>query len=62
MGLAAAGVLARFVESILFGVRATDPVTLAGMVASLAFVALAASCLPASRAPAVDPIQSLRAD
>ncbi len=62
MGLAAAGLLARFVESFLFGVRATDPVTLAGVVALLVVVTLAASWLPASRAAAVDPIQSLRAD
>ncbi len=62
MGLIAAGVLARFVESFLFGVRATDPVTLGGVVALMLFVALAASWLPASRASAVDPIQSLRTD
>jgi predicted permease len=62
MGLVAACLLARFVESFLFGVRATDPVTLAGVVALMLFVALAASWLPASRAAAVDPIQSLRTD
>jgi predicted permease len=62
MGLVAAGLLARFVESFLFGVRATDPVTLAGVVALMLLVALAASWLPASRAALVDPIQSLRTD
>jgi ABC-type antimicrobial peptide transport system permease subunit len=61
-GLVTAGLLARFVESFLFGVRATDPVTLAGVVALMLFVALAASWLPASRAAAVDPVQSLRTD
>jgi putative ABC transport system permease protein len=62
MGLVAAGLLARFVQSFLFGVRATDPVTLAGVVALMLCVSLAASWLPASRAAAVDPIQSLRTD
>jgi len=61
-GLAAAGLLARFVETFLFGVGATDPVALAGVVALMLFVALAASWLPASRAATVDPIQSLRTD
>jgi predicted permease len=62
MGLVTAGVLARFLESFLFGVKAADPVTLADVVALMLFVALAASWLPASRAAAIDPIQSLRTD
>ena len=61
-GLAAAGFLARFVESFLFGAKATDAVTLAGVAALMLCVALAASWVPASRAAAVDPIQSLRTD
>jgi putative ABC transport system permease protein len=61
-GLAATGLLARFVESFLYGVKATDPVTLAGVAILMLFVALAASWLPASRAAAVDPVESLRAE
>ena len=61
-GLAAAGLLARFVESFLFGVKATDLETLAVVAVLMLSVALAASWLPASRAAAVDPIQSLRTD
>jgi len=61
-GLVAAGLLARFIQSFLFDVKATDPVTLGGVVGLMLCVALAASWLPASRAAAVDPIQSLRAD
>ena len=47
-------------SKLVFGVSATDPVTLAGVAAILALVALAASLIPAYRASRLDPLQALR--
>lgn len=52
----------RFVESMLFGVTAFDPATLAGTIALLAVVALLAAMFPALRAASVDPLRALRAE
>ena len=59
-GLAAALVLARLVKSMLFGIQAWDPPTLAGGVFILMAVALAASWIPARRAARVQPMDALR--
>jgi ABC-type antimicrobial peptide transport system permease subunit len=60
IGLAASVALARLLESLLFGVGAADPVTIAGVIAVLAVVAAAAAYLPARRATRVDPLSALR--
>jgi putative ABC transport system permease protein len=62
LGLAGALSLGRFLQSLLFGVGATDPVTLATVALLLAAVALAACIVPALRAVGVDPIAALRAE
>jgi predicted permease len=59
-GVGATVVLSRFMTSLLFGVTAHDPVTLAGVVSLLLFVAFAACYVPARRAVRVDPMVALR--
>lgn len=61
----AAGVLAgialtRLLETLLFDVRAYDPLTYASVSAMIAAVALAAGWVPARRAARIDPIVALR--
>ncbi len=59
--LAALGA-SRFAATLLYGVRATDPLTY-GVVALLVLIAAAAACLiPARRAARVDPMTSLRGE
>jgi predicted permease len=60
LGLGAALGLARLVESLLFGVRGADPVTLLASATMLLGVGAAAAYRPARRAARLDPIASLR--
>jgi putative ABC transport system permease protein len=52
----------RVLDSLLFGVTASDPLTFAAVSAALVVVLLLAAYLPARRATRVDPILALRAD
>jgi ABC-type antimicrobial peptide transport system permease subunit len=55
---AAAG-LGRFARGVLFAVEPADPATLAGAVAVLSVVSLAACYVPARRASRVNPVVAL---
>jgi len=62
IGAVAALGSARLLEKLVFGVSATDPLTLAAVGGTLAAVALLASLIPAYRASRIDPLNALRAD
>jgi predicted permease len=60
IGLAAAFVLSRYVESQLFGIQAADLVVYAAAAGTLAAVAALAAFVPARRASRIDPVSALR--
>ncbi len=60
LGIPATLAATRLVQAQLFGLRPSDPVTLAVAVIIIAMVTLAAAYLPARRAMGVDPIVALR--
>ena len=60
IGVPVAVGLSRFLESQLFGLSPTDPVTLGAAALLLAGVALLSGYIPARRATRVDPILALR--
>lgn len=60
LGLAGALSLARYLQSMVYGIGATDPLTLVAMGLSLLLVAVAACWIPARRATRVDALIALR--
>lgn len=62
IGVGVALASTRALSSLLFGVRALDPITFLAMPAGMVAVGLLASYLPARRASNVDPIESLKGE
>jgi len=60
VGLAGAVGLTRFLQAVLFGVSATDPITFGSVALILTAVAVGACWLPARRATRVEPMAALR--
>jgi putative ABC transport system permease protein len=59
-GIAGYLAISRLLAGQLFGVRATDPLTLVAAAVGLMLVCMAASAVPAFRAVRVDPLRALR--
>jgi ABC-type antimicrobial peptide transport system permease subunit len=59
-GLLAAIALTRFIGSMLYGLKPSDPTTLIASTLILLAIAIAAAYGPARRASRTDPIQALR--
>jgi len=62
VGLVAAAGLGRLMSSVLFGVEPFDPASYAAAVGVIVAAAALASYVPARRAAAIDPIETLRAE
>jgi predicted permease len=62
VGLATAIALTQWMSSLLFGVERLDPPTYAAVLSVLAMAAALASYVPARRAAAVDPVDTLTAE
>ncbi len=61
-GLAAAALLMRFLQSLLYGVSPFDPLTYGLVTLTLVASAVLASYVPALRATMIDPMEALRAE
>ena len=62
IGLGAAVLVTRAMESLLYGIKPDDPTSFAAAAGLLVIVTLLASYVPASRAASVDPAITLRAE
>ena len=61
-GLLGASLLTRSMQSVLYDIQPSDPVTFSEVVIVLLGASLLASWLPARRALSIDPVTALRYD
>jgi putative ABC transport system permease protein len=59
-GLIGSAILTRFLQTLLFEIKPTDPITFGVLTALLVSVALLACLIPAQRASRLDPLMALR--
>jgi ABC-type antimicrobial peptide transport system permease subunit len=62
LGLAAAALLTRALETLLFGIARVDPVTYAAVAGLALLVTVVSTVIPALGAARVDPAEALRAE
>jgi putative ABC transport system permease protein len=62
IGVAAAFMLARTIENLLYATSPTDPLTFGAAALGLTLVAVVAGYLPALRASRIEPMRALRAE
>ncbi|HEV8409207.1 MAG TPA: ABC transporter permease [Gemmatimonadaceae bacterium] len=62
IGVIGALAISRLMATLLFGVKATDPLTFVAVATMLGVIALVACYIPARRATKIDPLEALRAD
>ena len=62
VGTAGALVLTRYLQSFLYGVKPSDPLTMVAVAVLLIAVALLASYIPARRAASIEPMEALRTE
>jgi len=62
LGIGGSLALTRFLESMVFGVTTTDPVTFSAVAGLMGVVAVVASYFPARKAARTDPVAALKAD
>lgn len=62
LGTAGALALSRTMESLLYDIQSTDPITFATVAAGLGTIAVVSAWIPARRASRVDPIVTLRSE
>jgi ABC-type antimicrobial peptide transport system permease subunit len=62
IGIVAAWVAGRWIESLLFGITGRDIATLAAVAVSLLVTTVLAAWIPALRASRLDPLRTLRAE
>jgi ABC-type antimicrobial peptide transport system permease subunit len=60
IGWAAAAMLARFIEKLLFGVTTNDPLTIFGAALLFMIIASIAAWIPSARAARIDPLRAIR--